>query len=158
MAGSVNKVILIGNVGKDPETRTFQNGDKVANFSMATSESWTDKASGEKREKVEWHNVVVQNDRTADAVSKYLKKGNRVYVEGSVQTRKWQDKNGQDRYTTEIVVGRFSGQVVFLTPQDSRDGGDRREEARDAPRETAGSGGVSWGSGGGPVGDDEIPF
>jgi single-strand DNA-binding protein len=120
MAGSVNKVILVGNLGKDPEIRTLQSGTKVANLSVATSESWRDKASGEKKEKTEWHRVVIFNENLAKVAEQYLRKGAKVYLEGQLQTRKWQDKDGQDKYSTEIVLNRFNGTMVML---DGRSGG-----------------------------------
>lgn len=120
MAGSVNKVILVGNVGKDPETRTFNNGGKVCNFSLATSETWRDKQSGEKRDKTEWHNIAIFNDNLIKVVENYVKKGSKLYIEGQLQTRKWQDRDGNDRYTTEVVLQRFRGELVLL---DSRNGG-----------------------------------
>ena len=107
MAGSVNKVILVGNLGKDPEVRNTQAGGKIVSLTLATSESWNDKASGERRDKTEWHRVVVFNDRLADVAERFLKKGRKVYLEGSLQTRKWTDQSGQDRYSTEIVLARF---------------------------------------------------
>src|SRR5215469_12580464 len=121
MAGSVNKVILVGNLGKDPEIRTLQSGTKVANLSVATSETWNDRQSGERKERTEWHRVVIFNDRVADVAERYLKKGAKVYVEGSLQTRKWTDQGGQERYTTEVVIGRFKGELTML---DTRGGGD----------------------------------
>jgi len=121
MAGSVNKVILLGNLGRDPEIKSFPSGDKIANFSIATSETWRDKTSGERKEKTEWHNIVVRNDNIVKVVENYLHKGSKVYVEGSLQTRKWQDANGNDKYTTEIVIGRFNGQLTLL---DGRGAGD----------------------------------
>ncbi len=108
MAGSVNKVILVGNLGRDPEIRTMQNGGRVCNLSLATSESWRDKQSGERREKTEWHRVVIFNENLLDVAEKYLHKGSKIYVEGQLQTRKWQDQSGQDRYTTEVVMNRSS--------------------------------------------------
>ena len=120
MAGSVNKVILVGNLGKDPEVKSFQNGGRVANFSIATSDSWRDKATGDRKEKTEWHNVVINNDNLIPIAEKYLRKGSKVYVEGKLQTRKWQDRDGNDRYTTEVVIGRFNGELTLL---DGRDGG-----------------------------------
>ncbi|MGH6886092.1 MAG: single-stranded DNA-binding protein, partial [Geminicoccales bacterium] len=120
MAGSVNKVILVGNLGRDPEIRTMQDGGKVANLSVATSESWRDKSSGERRERTEWHRVVVFNDRLVDVIEKYLKKGAKVYLEGQLQTRKWQDQSGQDRYSTEVVLQRYRGELTML---DTRGGG-----------------------------------
>jgi len=114
MAGSVNKVILIGNLGKDPEVRTSQDGSKIVNFTIATSETWNDRASGERKERTEWHRVVVFNDRIGEVVEKYVKKGSKVYVEGALQTRKWTDQAGQEKYTTEVVIGRFNGQLTML--------------------------------------------
>jgi single-strand DNA-binding protein len=170
MAGSVNKVILVGNLGKDPEIRTLQDGTRVANFTMATSETWNDRASGERKEKTEWHRVVVFNDRIADVVEKYLKKGAKVYVEGSLQTRKWTDQSGQEKYTTEVMIGRFKGELTML---DTRSGGEaeggyqsrerapaRRGDSGDRPvRGGTGPSGPSWDApkGGGDL-DDEIPF
>lgn len=132
MAGSVNKVILVGNVGNDPEIRTFGNGGKVANLSIATSESWRDKSSGEKREKTEWHRVAIFNDGLVGIVERYVKKGTKLYIEGKLQTRKWQDRDGNDKYTTEVVLQGFGGNLTLL---DSRSGG--------------GSGGGQGGGGGG---------
>mgnify|MGYP001089633095 CR=1 FL=1 len=173
MAGSVNKVILVGNLGKDPEVRTSQDGTKIVNFTMATSETWNDRGSGERKERTEWHRVVVFNDRIADVVEKYLRKGSKVYVEGSLQTRKWTDQSGQEKYTTEVVIGRFKGELTML---DTRAGGEggmaeggsysrERAPARsgggDRPARAAGGGGggPSWDApkGGGDL-DDEIPF
>ena len=114
MAGSVNKVILVGNLGRDPEIRNTQSGMKVVNLAVATSESWNDKASGERNELTEWHRVVIMNDRLADVAEKYLKKGSKLYLEGKLQTRKWTDQSGQERYTTEIMIGRFNGELVLL--------------------------------------------
>lgn len=114
MAGSVNRAIVVGNLGRDPEVRNTQGGDKIVNLAVATNETWNDKASGERKEKTEWHRIAVFNERAADFAESYLKKGAKVYVEGSLQTRKWADQSGQERYTTEIVVGRFDGQLVSL--------------------------------------------
>lgn len=122
MAGSVNKAIIMGNVGKDPTVRTLQSGDKVVSFSIATSESWKDKATGEKKEKTEWHNIVVWNDRLGDVVEKYVRKGTKVYVEGAVQTRKWTDQSGNEKYTTEIVLARFRGEIVLMSFKEDGDG------------------------------------
>jgi single-strand DNA-binding protein len=161
MAGSVNKAILIGNVGRDPEIRTTNDGTRIANFTLATSDNWRDKASGERRERTEWHRIVIFNDRLTDVVEKYVKKGAKLYIEGSLQTRKWTDKEGQERYTTEVVLQRFRGELTML---DSRGGGggDFAEE------EPAGAGGGYGGAGSGRSGDgprsgsdeldDEIPF
>ena len=107
MAGSVNKVILVGNLGKDPEVRSTQDGSKIVNLTLATSDTWNDRASGERKERTEWHRVVIFNDRVADVAERFLKKGAKIYVEGSLQTRKWTDQQGQERYTTEVVIGRF---------------------------------------------------
>ncbi len=170
MAGSVNKVILVGNVGKDPEVRSGQDGTKIVNFSLATSETWNDRASGERKERTEWHRVVVFNDRIGDVVEKYVRKGSKVYVEGALQTRKWTDQSGQEKYTTEVVIQRFRGELTLL---DSRSGGGGDEmgggggggyqprERSSAPAQRPGGGGArpSWDApkGGGDL-DDEIPF
>jgi len=120
MAGSVNKVILVGNLGRDPEVRNAQDGSKIVNFTMATSETWRDKATGERKDRTEWHRIVVFNERLADVAAQYLKKGMKVYVEGQLQTRKWTDKeSGQEKYTTEVVLQRFRGELQML---DSRGG------------------------------------
>lgn len=162
MAGSVNKVILIGNLGADPEVRTMGSGGKVVNMRIATSENWTDKASGERREKTEWHNVVIFNENLARVAEQYLKKGSKVYVEGQLQTRKWQDQSGQDRYTTEIVLQRFRGELTLLDSRGEGGGG--------GGNFGGGSGGGSGGggsSGGSRQGsrpsfdddlDDDVPF
>jgi single-strand DNA-binding protein len=158
MAGSVNKVILVGNLGKDPEVRNTQNGSKIVSFTLATSESWVDKQSGERREKTEWHRVVIFNERIADVAEKYVSKGRKVYLEGSLQTRKWTDQSGQDKYTTEIVIDRFRGE---LTPLDSgnRDGeqGSHRVSRDENQARTAPTGGAGWEPAGGDL-DDQIPF
>jgi single-strand DNA-binding protein len=120
MAGSVNKVILIGNLGRDPESRSFQNGGKVVNLRIATTENWKDKATGEKREKTEWHSVAIFNDGLARVAEQYLRKGSKVYIEGKLQTRKWQDQSGADKYSTEIVLQGFDGNLTLL---DGRGGG-----------------------------------
>jgi single-strand DNA-binding protein len=120
MAGSVNKVILVGNLGKDPEVRRMTSGDPVVNLSIATSESWRDKASGERKEKTEWHRVVIFNKNLAEVAEKYLRKGAKVYVEGQLQTRKWTDKDGAEKYSTEVVLQNFRGELTML---DGRNGG-----------------------------------
>ena len=126
MAGSVNKVILIGNLGRDPEIRHTQSGEKIAQLSVATSENWKDRQSGERREKTEWHRVVIFNPNLADVAEQYLKKGAKVYVEGQLQTRKWTDQDGNDKYTTEVVLSRFRGELTMLDGrQDGGSGGDR---------------------------------
>lgn len=123
---SVNKVILVGNLGADPEIRSFQNGNRIANMRMATSESWKDRDSGERRERVEWHSVTIQGDGLVRVVEEYLRKGSKIYIEGQLQTRKWQDRDGNDRYTTEVVVG-MRGQLVMLDGRDS--GGERQSDS-----------------------------
>jgi single-strand DNA-binding protein len=161
MAGSVNKVILVGNLGKDPEVRRMPSGDPVVNISLATTESWRDKATGEKKEKTEWHRVVIFNANIAKTAEQYLRKGAKVYLEGQLQTRKWTDQAGVDKYSTEIVIQNFRGDLVML---DGRSGGGadgamagsgpRREltEARNGGE--GGSAGVGYNS----DPDDEIPF
>lgn len=119
MAG-VNKVILVGNLGKDPESKSFSNGGSVVRFPLATSETWRDRQTGERREKTEWHNVAIFNDNLGKIATQYLRKGSKVYLEGALETRKWQDQNGQDRYTTEVVLKQFRGELTLL---DGRDGG-----------------------------------
>lgn len=130
MAGSVNKVILIGNVGADPEIRALNDGRKTANFSLATSESWRDRNSGERREKTEWHRVVVWNEGLVGIIEKYVKKGSKLYVEGQLQTRKWQDSDGKDRYATEIVLSGFNSSVTLLDGRRDGNGGDRGDDDR----------------------------
>ncbi len=162
MAGSVNKVILVGNLGRDPEIRSTQDGTRVANLSVATSESWRDKASGERKERTEWHRVVIFNDRLVEIAEKYLKKGSKIYIEGALQTRKWTDNSGQERYSTEVVLQKFRGELTML---DGRGGGGEGGYAESAPAEEyagAGSRGGSPARGERrpPVQDldDEIPF
>jgi len=168
MAGSVNKVILIGNLGKDPEVRRLNSGDQVVSFSVATSETWRDKTSGERKERTEWHNVVIFNENLGKVAEQYCKKGTKVYIEGQLQTRKWQDQSGADKYTTEVVLQRFRGELQLL---DSRGGGESRESfpdeggARSFNRAAGGDrrpalssgGGAGAGAGAGPI-DDDIPF
>jgi single-strand DNA-binding protein len=186
MAGSVNKVILVGNLGKDPEVRNTQDGSKIVNLTLATSETWNDRASGERKERTEWHRVVIFNDRTADVAERFLKKGAKIYVEGALQTRKWTDQSGQDRYTTEVVIGRFNGNLTMLDTRSGGGGGgdygdpdmgsgdmgarpssgvgysrDRAAPAARAPMgggARGGSGGPSWDAPKGGDLDDEIPF
>ena len=131
MAGSVNKVILVGNLGADPEIRRLNSGDPVVNLRIATSESWRDKNSGDRKEKTEWHNVVIFNDNLAKVAEQYLKKGMKVYIEGQLQTRKWQDQSGQDRYTTEVVLQKFRGELQML---DARGQGGEGGYSRRRPR------------------------
>lgn len=127
MAGSVNKVILIGNLGQDPEVKSFQNGGKVANLRIATSESWKDKTSGERKERTEWHSVTLASDGLVGVAERYLRKGSKVYIEGQLRTRKWQDQNGNDRYSTEVSVGGIGGVMTMLDgPQDQR--GERKAQ------------------------------
>ena len=123
MAGSVNKVILIGNLGKDPESRSFANGGKVVSFSVATSENWKDKGSGERKEKTEWHNVSIFSEGLAGVAERYLKKGSKVYLEGQLETRKWQDQSGNDRYTTDVVLRNFNSSMVLLDGRSDGGGG-----------------------------------
>src|SRR5215207_5917331 len=134
MAGSVNKVILIGNLGKDPEIRRLGSGEPVVNLSLATSESWTDKSTGERKEKTEWHRVVIFNENIARVAEQYLKKGSKVYLEGQLQTRKWTDQSGQEKYTTEVVLQRFRGELTIL---DSRGGGGGSDFADEEPGQVA---------------------
>jgi single-strand DNA-binding protein len=151
MAGSVNKVILVGNLGKDPEVRRMTSGEPVVNLSIATSESWRDKASGERKEKTEWHRVVIFNKNLAEVAEKYLRKGAKVYVEGQLQTRKWTDKDGAEKYSTEVVLQNFRGELTMLDGRNGGEGG-------------GGFGGGRSGAGEAPASfqrddlDDEIPF
>jgi single-strand DNA-binding protein len=165
MAGSVNKVILIGNLGRDPEVRTSQDGGKIVNLSLATSESWKDRSSGERKEKTEWHRVVIFNPNLADIAERYLKKGSTVYVEGQLQTRKWTDKDGAEKYSTEVILSRFRGELTLLGGRDgggmSQGGGGMPEDPyASAPPRAGGGGGAGGGSGWEPPADldDEIPF
>ena len=119
MAGSVNKVILIGNLGRDPEIRTFQNGGKVCNFSIATSENWKDRNTGERQEKTQWHNIAIFSEPLSNIAEQYLRKGSKVFIEGQLETRKWQDQSGNDRYTTEVVLPRFGGNLTLLDSRSS---------------------------------------
>lgn len=156
MAGSVNRAILIGRVGKDPSTKTFQSGGKIVNFSMATSNTWRDKSTGEKREDVQWHNISVQNTRLADVAERYVRKGLSIYVEGEIRQRSW-EQNGEKKYMTEIVIPAFNGQLHILTPQSQENAAPARQPERTDPR-----GNPQWdaprgGSTGGDL-DDEIPF
>lgn len=145
MAGSVNKVILIGNLGADPEIRTTNSGDRIANLRIATSETWRDRSSGERKERTEWHRVVIYNDALAKVAESYLRKGSKVYVEGSIQTRKWTDQSGAERYSTEVVLQKFNGALTLL---DGRgDGQGSAEQTTTKPREDFSA-----------DLDDEIPF
>jgi len=159
MAGTVNKVILVGRLGKDPEVRSFQNGGKVVNMTLATSETWNDRASGERKEKTEWHNVVIKDEKLAENAEKYLKKGASVYLEGRMETRKWQDQSGNDKYTTEVIVPRFGGVLTFLGgrgEEGGAGGGYQPRERTAAPAKSSGS--PSWEPNKGGDLDDEIPF
>ena len=180
MAGSVNKVIIIGNLGRDPEVRPFQNGGKVVNLRIATSETWRDKQSGERKERTEWHSVAIFSEPLAKIAEQYLRKGSTVYIEGALETRKWQDQSGQDRYTTEIVLRPFSGNLTLLGGRGEGGGGaggggyeDRggydnygsqgggSSGGGSAGGRSSGGGSYGGGSGGGaprPDLDDEIPF
>lgn len=168
MAGSVNKVILVGNLGKDPEVRRMNSGEPVVNLSIATSESWKDKSTGERKEKTEWHRVVIFNENIARVAEQYLKKGSKVYVEGQLQTRKYQDQSGVEKYSTEIVIQRFRGDLTILDGRSGGQGGEYGDEepgrvsrgsdfGRSSPMErrpaTAGAGGGRHADL-----DDDIPF
>lgn len=167
MSGSVNKVILIGNLGRDPEVRTMPSGDKMVSFSLATTESWRDKNSGERRDKTEWHNIVIFNENLGRVAEQYCKKGSKIYIEGQLQTREYQDKDGNQRRATEVVLQRFRGELTLLDSRNSRGG----EEGQSFERSSSGGGYGGGRSGGGgdrrpaAVGggrsmdlDDDIPF
>ena len=158
MAGSVNKVILVGNLGRDPEVRQTQDGRPIVNLSLATSETWKDRQSGERRERTEWHRIVIFNEHLADIAQRYLHKGSKVYLEGQLQTRKWTDQSGQERYTTEVMIGRFRGELTML---DGRGDGAVRDHGGGSPADPAGSGADAdsgGASGSGADLDDDIPF
>ena len=171
MAGSVNKVILVGNLGRDPESRSFQNGGKVVNLRIATSETWKDRNTGERKEKTEWHSVAIFSEGLANVAEKYLRKGSKVYIEGQLQTRKWQDQSGQDRYSTEVVLQGFNAVLVLLDRREGEGGGrggwDEDAGGGDFNSSFVGSGsGGSRGSSGGSSRpapfdadlDDDVPF
>jgi single-strand DNA-binding protein len=167
MAGSVNKVILVGNLGRDPEVRHTQDGTKIVHLSVATSERWRDRNSGENRERTEWHRVVIFNDRLGEVAEKYLAKGRTVYLEGQLQTRKWTDQSGQEKYTTEVVLQRFRGELTLLGGRGDDAGGSPSDYGDSPGGGGGGSGGrassVGGGSGGGKSSgyddlDDDIPF
>jgi single-strand DNA-binding protein len=170
VAGSVNKVILIGNLGKDPEVRSMSNGGEVVSFSIATSETWNDKQSGDRKEKTEWHNIVIFNENLGRVAKQYLRKGSSVYVEGQLQTRKWTDQDGRDRYTTEVVLQRFRGELTLLGGRDGASQGSGGGGGSNWGDDRGGGsgGGFGGGSGGGrapaPSGafdsdlDDDVPF
>ena len=166
MAGSVNKVILIGNLGADPEIRTFQNGGKVCNLRIATSETWKDRDSGERRERTEWHSVAIFSEPLIRVAEQYLHKGSKIYVEGQLETRKWQDQSGQDRYSTEVVLRPYRSELTMLDRREGGDGGgggghsggqqgSGSDDRGDPGSGAAGGGGAG---GGGGAADDEIPF
>jgi len=177
MAG-VNKVILVGRLGKDPESKTFANGGTVVQFTMATSENWRDKATGERKEKTEWHNIVIRNENIGRVATQYLRKGSEVYVEGAIATRKWQDQNGADRYTTEIVIGPFKGELTLIGGREGGGGGMAGGGGGRGADDFGGGGGGGYGGGapagggfgGAPAGggkrpgafdddlDDDVPF
>jgi single-strand DNA-binding protein len=167
VAGSVNKVILVGNLGKDPEARSMGNGGEVVSFSIATSENWNDKQSGERKEKTEWHNIVIFNEALGKIAKQYLRKGSSVYLEGQLQTRKWTDKDNNDRYTTEVVLQRYRGELTMLGSRDG--GGSGGGQSGGGSRDWGGDGGSSQFGGGGGGGrsapsafdsdlDDDVPF
>ncbi|WP_299150006.1 single-stranded DNA-binding protein [uncultured Tateyamaria sp.] len=167
MAGSVNKVILIGNLGRDPEVRTFQNGGKVCNLRIATSETWKDRNSGERREKTEWHSVAIFQEGLVRIAEQYLRKGSKVYIEGQLQTRKWQDQSGQDKYSTEVVLQGYGGTLTMLDGRDGGGGGSGNYGGGGGGQmgyddRDSGYGGGSGGGGNAPSPsrdlDDEIPF
>ena len=175
MAGSVNKVILIGNLGRDPEVRSFPNGGKVCNLRIATSESWRDRNTGERKDRTEWHSVAIFNENLAKVAEQYLRKGSKVYIEGQLETRKWQDQSGQERYTTEVVLRQFRGELTLLDGRDGGGGaGGGSYDDGQASGGGYGGGGYSGGGSGGGGGygdrggpsqggarsdmDDEIPF
>ena len=167
MAGSVNKVILIGNLGKDPEIRTLNSGDRVANLTVATSEQWRDKATGERKEKTEWHRVVIFNDNLAKIAEQYLRKGSTVYLEGSLQTRKWTDQQGVEKYSTEVVLQKFRGELTLLGGRGDSAGGGRSndsggyneyEDSYGGPPASAGAKAPASGPAQTFDLDDEIPF
>lgn len=152
MAGSVNRVTLIGNVGRDPEIRLTQDGSKIASFSLATSESRRDKNTGERIDRTEWHRIVIFNEHIADVVEKYVKKGSKVYIEGQLQTRKWTDQQGTDRFVTEVILGRFRGDMVLLDNRNSGDGGYSSSDGE------IGMGGGTAGGTASDLTDDNVPF
>ncbi|MEG3153015.1 single-stranded DNA-binding protein [Sphingomonas sp. ZT3P38] len=157
---SVNKVILVGNLGRDPEAKSFQNGGELVNLSIATSERWKDRSTGEQKERTEWHNVVIMNNEGLCRVAKsYLRKGGKVYLEGQLRTRKWQDQEGKDRWSTEVVIGAFNGSLVLLDKREADPG--RSDYSGYADQPGAGSGDAAGGRASGGFGgdlDDDVPF
>ena len=162
MAGSVNRVIILGNLGRDPEVRSFQNGNKVCNLRIATSETWKDKASGERKEKTEWHSVAIFNEGLVRIAEQYLKKGSKVYIEGQLQTRKWQDQSGVDKYSTEVVLQGFGGTLTMLDGANGEQGGGNSGGGSGGYDSNQGGGSGGYGGGGSPNSGrdlgDEIPF
>ncbi|WP_368187968.1 single-stranded DNA-binding protein [Aestuariibius sp. HNIBRBA575] len=167
MAGSVNKVILIGNLGRDPEVRTFQNGGKVCNLRIATSETWKDRNTGERKERTEWHSVAIFQEGLVRIAEQYLRKGSKVYIEGQLQTRKWQDQSGADRYSTEVVLQGFGGTLTMLDGRDGQGGGGQSggggyggggQGGYGGGNQGGGNQGGGYGGGGSNDMDDEIPF
>ena len=150
MAGSVNKVIIVGNLGRDPEVRTFQNGGKVCNLRIATSETWKDKQSGERKERTEWHSVAIMSEALVGIAEKYLRKGSKVYIEGQLETRKWQDKSGNDRYSTEVTLRPYRGELTLLDGRSGDQGGGGNVDGQ--------SGGSGYENPSASDMDDEIPF
>jgi single-strand DNA-binding protein len=158
MAGSVNKVILVGNLGRDPEVRSTNNGGKIVNLNIATSESWRDRQSGERQERTEWHRVVIFNENLAEIAEKYLRKGSKVYLEGQLQTRKWTDKDGAEKYTTEVVLQRYRGELTMLEGRGEGGGGGGFGGGGSREDSYGGSSSGGGGRGGAADLDDEIPF
>jgi single-strand DNA-binding protein len=158
MAGSVNKVILIGNLGRDPEVRNLGNGNRVVSFSVATSDRWSDRQSGEPRERTEWHRVAIFDEKLGEIAERYLKKGSKVYLEGSLQTNKWTDKDGQERETKEVILARFRGVLTLLDSRSDSGGGYNSDGYDHAPRQQEHRGSPAGGAGGGQDLDDDIPF
>jgi single-strand DNA-binding protein len=173
MAGSVNKVIIVGNLGADPEVKSFQNGGRICNLRIATSEDWKDRTTGEKKERTEWHSVVLQSDGLVGVAERFLKKGSKVYIEGQLRTRKWQDQSGNDRYTTEISVAGFDGKLVMLDGARGGSGGGGNDGwsggssgGSQASGASGGQGGGNWSGGSSGFGggdfdndlDDDVPF
>jgi len=170
MAGSVNKVILVGNLGKDPETRNTQSGGKIVNLTLATSDTWNDKQTGERKERTEWHRVVIFNERVADVAERFLKKGRKVYIEGVLRTRKWTDQSGQEKYTTEVCIEQFRGDLVLIDSNRDNQQDQSSSYSQQGQRQQS-QNGNGWGSGGSMSDrssswdapsdrdlDDEIPF
>jgi single-strand DNA-binding protein len=166
MAGSVNKVIIVGNLGADPEVKSFQNGGRICNLRIATSEDWKDRTTGEKKERTEWHSVVLQSDGLVGVAERFLKKGSKVYIEGQLRTRKWQDQSGNDRYTTEISVAGFDGKLVMLDGARGGSGGGGNDGWSGGASSGGGQGGGNWSGGSSGFGggdfdndlDDDVPF